>query len=351
MGDILASQSFLQFISRLESAQVSKVIMMNDTNILLRLHKESSVGFYAIKAVLSALIISFALVSVIGNLLVSAMFARTQSLRTSTNYFITSMAVSDLLYGTTLCGLFSSSRLSVFDHHISSIGCKTGYYVLVVSYSVSIVSLVLITVDKFIAVVFPMKVTFITGNIRAFLISTSWMIPAAFCFPFLYFSRVAHESEKPFLCVIGINENFLTFYTIFAFVFLYILPFLLIITLNIRILKSLRRSNGVVFPSNAGSSNARTRIEQNQRITKILVSISVFFFFCWTAHYICIIILKNFPTLLEGGRKEILFIFLYYLLPLISTAFNPTILFVFSTNYRRELKDFLGGIIFMCKSF
>ena len=322
--------------------------MMNDTtnSILLRLQKESSVGFNAFKAVLFALTISFAVVSVTGNLLVSAMFARTQRLRTSTNYFITSMAVSDLLYGTTLCGQFSSGRLSVFGLHISSIGCKAGDYVLAVSYSVSIISLVLVTVDKFVAVVFPMKAISITGKTRAFLIATSWIIPAAFCFPLLYSSRVAHESEKPFLCVIA----GITLYIIFSVVFLYVLPFLLIITLSIRILKSLRRSNGVVFPTNAGSRNARSRIEQNQRITKILVSISVFFFFCWTAHYICIIILKYFPTFLEDGKKEILFILLYYFLPLISTAFNPTILFVFSTNYRRELKDSLGVILFMCKS-
>ena len=298
--------------------------------------EENASGSYAFKAALSGLIIVFSLVSVIGNILVVVMFVRTQNLRTSTNYFVTSMAISDLLYGSTLCALFSSGRLSVFGLQVTSIGCKIGNYIVIFSYSVSIISLVLMTIDKFIATVLPIKATMISGTTRASLIITSWVIPIGFSFPFFYFTRVANDYEKPYLCVIGISKEFVDIYNAVGFVLLYILPFLLIIFLNIRILKSLRQSNKV-FPSNC-SGFSRIRNRQNQRLTKILVSIIAFFFFCWTAYYICVITLKYFPTALEANKKEIFFILLYYFLPLISTAFNPSILFLLSTNYRRELR-------------
>lgn len=297
---------------------------------------ENTKASYAFKATLSGLVIVFSLVSVIGNILVAVMFVRTQSLRTSTNYFVTSMAISDLLYGITLCTLFFSGRLSVFGLQVTSIGCKIGNCVIVFSYSVSIISLVFITIDKFIATVLPIKATMISGTTRTSLIIASWILPMGFSFPFLYFTRVAKDDEKPYLCVIGISKEFIDIYNAVGFVLLYLLPFLLVIFLNFRILKSLRRSNKV-FPSH-GSRFIRIRNRQNQRLTKILVSIIVFIFFCWTAYYICVITLKYFPTALEASEKEIFFILSYYFLPLISTAFNPSILFLLSTNYRRELR-------------
>ena len=329
--------------------QIQRCLIMNHTSLSAGLQEENTQAPYAFKVVLSAAIFVFALVSFVGNILVSALFAKTLSLRNSTkNYYITSMAVSDLLYGVNLCGLFFSGRLSLFEARLSSLGCKLGNFFWVVSYSVSISSLVLISVDRFVATVFPFKVTMITGRMRAVFISLSWILPAGILSPFLYYSRVADEPVGPFLCAIDIGKGVIIVYNAVAFTLLYFLPFAVMIILNVLIVRSLRRTNRV--HQGNGHSNIRKRLKQNQRITKVLISIISFFFFCWTAYYICIVLLRFFPTLLTGSEREMVFILLYYFLPLVSTAFNPSILFTFNTNYRQALKEFVRLVLVKCRS-
>ena len=81
-----------------------------------------------------------ALVSVIGNILAITTFLKRKRLWTSTNYYITSMAVSDLLYVVTDGALYASSKHSVFGNSSSSFGCKLGKYCSIILYFVSIVS-------------------------------------------------------------------------------------------------------------------------------------------------------------------------------------------------------------------
>ena len=86
------------------------------------------------------------------------------------------------------------------------------------------------------------------------------------------------------------------------------------------------------------------RRQQNQRILKIMMSIVLSFFICWTP--ICIyLFLKNIsPALFPNDRFLLLVGFSFYVFPSLSTAVNPVILFVFSTNYNQALKSLCNCI-------
>ena len=159
-------------------------------------------------------------VSVIGNSLVIFSFLITQNLRKAINYYITSMAVSDLLYVATTWPLYARSRLYVLGGSVSSFQCKLGMYLRDVSYVVSIESLVLISVDRFIATVFPMKATMITGRIRAVFISLTWLVPVGSMAPYLYFTRRAQETDGvPYICTTK-APSFFVCWTLYMFLFL-----------------------------------------------------------------------------------------------------------------------------------
>ena len=301
---------------------------------------------YVFRAVFFVAITFFALVSVIGNVLEIITFLTTKHLRTSTNYYITSMAVSDLLYVVTNWRLYSNSRHTVFQHSVSSFICQLGMYLSFVSYSVSISSLVLISVDRFVAIVFPLKVTMITGRIRAICILLTWIIPLGIFFPYFQFSRIAGREEGLFLCATDLNSSAsMIYYTLFS-LFYYCLPLIVITILHSRIVKSLRRPNPVI---QGNSRNNTTRRKQNQRIMKIVISINVVFFICWTVIYIIMFILK-----FSGDWKAYMLIFYFFacycILSFVSTAGNPVILFTFSTNYRQALKNCLSAAFVNCRS-
>ena len=187
----------------------------------------------------------------------------------------------------------------------------------------------------------------ISGRIHAVFVSLTWILPAGILSPFLYFFRTADEPERPFLCAIDIGKDVIIVYNSLAFALLYFAPFSVMITLNVLIVRTLRRANHL--HQGKGHCNNRKRLKQNQRITKILLSIISFFFFCWTAYYVCVVLLRFFPTMLKGGEKEMVFILMYYLLPLVSTSFNPSILFTFNTNYRQALKKCVRLVLVKCR--
>ena len=322
---------------------------MNNSTISLRHDEDISIPVPdTFKALASVAISVVALSSILGNMLVITTFVKTEKLQTSTNYYITSMAVSDLIWVATNWPIYLSSRLAVFGKTaLPDFACKLGNYLTFVSLTVSVFSLVLITVDRFIVSVFPLKVTMISGRIRVALISVAWIMPMGFLAPFLHFSRIAEGSDEPYLCATDMNSALRAQYIFVGFVLVYIAPLIIIVILNVRIVKSLRKTNPVI----QGNHHIITRRnEQNHRLMKILNFITVLFFVSWTPYYVFLFVsdfLLKFP---ERGLQEMLFVVCQFFLPFVCTAANPVILFTLSTNYRQALKNCLRYTFGKCFS-
>ena len=319
---------------------------MNTSNVSFDHKEESLLVPYPFKVVFSVASSVVMLVSVIGNILVIMTFLKTPNLRTSTNNYITSMALSDILFVACDLVLYASSRLYVLGGSLSSFQCKFGRYMANVSYSVSIESLVLITVDRFIATVFPIKVSIITKKIRMAGILLSWIIPMGILAPFLHFTNKALDTDGPFICTMG-SKMLNVLYTVMGFVLLYIIPLAIIIILNTQIMKSLKRTSPVIEENSRRNSR---RHQQNQRIMIVLITINVTFFTCWTLYYLSIIFLVFFENVLKRDSQEMLVIVCLYFPSLVSTAVNPVILFTAGTNYRQALKNCFRLAVVKCGS-
>lgn len=194
---------------------------------------------FILKAVLYIVLSIVAFLSVIGNTLQIIAFLRSQNLRTSTNYYITSMAFSDVIFVLSVWMLHSMSRLSVLENIVAPAVCRLCSYFWYPSFSVSVLSLVLISVDRFVATVFPMKISMMTGRIRAIFILLTWIFPMAFYIPVLYDVRLAKEAERPWICFWGeLNALLLFTYSMVEVVLLYLVPLIIVTILNVWIVKS-----------------------------------------------------------------------------------------------------------------
>ena len=144
-------------------------------------HREEGLQLHFTLKILLYMVVSLvSVLSVIANVLEIKFFLRTQNLRSSTNYYITNMAFSDLIFVLSLWVIYSMSGLAVFKNVLTPIICKISTYLWHLSFSVSVFSLVLISVDRFLATLFPMKVSMMTGKIRLFFIVLTWAFPMAF---------------------------------------------------------------------------------------------------------------------------------------------------------------------------
>ena len=288
----------------------------------------------------------------VGNALVALTFLKTRNLRTSTNYYIVNMALSDFLYPFLNWPLYTSEGMLTSNILISepwaTLACKLGMYFRVVSQVVSVLSLVLIGVDRFIAIVYPMKGVMLNVKIRVALLCASWLIPLSCGLPYAMFSGIIKVENQTF-CRFMMSDRSLTVFNGLGFVVMYLVPLITVTVLYSIIMKTLKeRPPPGNLLKTRGTVDDKRR-QQNKRILKILLSIVSLFVICWTPLCAYLFLKKFYPAVFPTDRCLLLVGFTFYIFPSLSTAVNPLILFVFSTNYNQALKSLLSPMFSSCK--
>ena len=323
-----------------------------DNSTLHLLNSSSSGCPWMASAFFTSILVLITAVTFIGNMLIVTVFFKTPSLRTSTNYYIVSMAVSDFIGPFFIWPLYVSegmlTRTVFIDGSSALAACKLGMYFRAVSQTVSVLSLVLITVDRFVAIVFPFKFAVMNGKIRVSLLVVSWLVPLLGALPYLIFSEITTVVENRKVCrfmvsdeaKIGIHANGIALFYILPLITFVVLYSLIMIKLK----QSTKNSNIQTSPQDIVE-----RSQQNRKILKILITIVIAFFLCWTPLSTYFFLRIFGPDLFEQDTCLLITGFTFYVFPSLSTAVNPLILFLFSTNYKQALRSLSSQVSFLCK--
>lgn len=306
---------------------------MNNSNV-------SSYGQQCSHVISTLFIVLMSVISiaaVVGNFLVTAAFCKSPSLRTSTNYYIVNMAVSDLLCSCFNWPLYTAegllTRKQFITEPLAAVVCKLGMYFRGVSQVVSVLSLVLIAVDRYFAIVFPLKATFLSvKQARITLLLLTWIIPLATGIPYIAYTGAVEVDGYTF-CRTTWSKLVNSIFNLAGFVLFYCTPLILLIILYTRIVKTLKMEKTMLDQIN------KKRQSQCQKITRIRMLMVVAFFVCWTP--LCVYLsLKLFqPNMFLQDSCHTMTALFFYVFPSLSTAINPIILFSFSTNYRQALNN------------
>ena len=308
---------------------------------------------YAVSVFFTTVLAMISLAAVIGNLLVFVAVYKTSILRTSTNYYYVNMAVSDFVSSITTWPLYLTdeiitSRGSLIQGSLATAGCKVGVYVRTLSTSVSILSLVLIAVDRFIATVFPFKASLLTRKKRVSLLFATWSISMGYCFPMLYFSKVENIGKDTFCRFAWNDTSALIIYYVTGISMINIAPLIVIVVLYSRIMRVLRRNPE--YGTESTNSELR-RLKQGQNIMRIFKSIVIAYFVCFFLFCVYLILKITFPVLFVKDKCKWILGFSYFVFPSLSTAINPVILFSFSSNFRQALQTLCPFSFEKCWSF
>ena len=282
----------------------------------------------------------------IGNLLVFITVYKNPNLRTSTNFYYVNMAVSDFLASLTAWPLYLTNEIitskgSLIQGPLATTGCKVRVYVRTVSSTVSILSLVLIAVDRFIATVYPLKATLLSSKIRISLMFAVWLIAMGFCVPMSYFFKVEDVGEETF-CRFAWDDTLAIAIYHSVGLMLTIAPLITIVILYSRIMRAIRQRPNP--ECSAGSSTAeQKRRKQSQNIMRIFKSIVVAYCVCLVLFMVYVILKMTFPELFTKDKCKWILGFSYFVFPSLSTAINPVILFSFSSNFRLTLEAFCSS--------
>ena len=293
-------------------------------------------------------------VSLAGNSFVGIIVYKMETMKKTINFFIVNMAMSDLLFSVfafpwALTEYNAGSWLisGTLGHTL----CKIISFATVVSIAVSIQSLVLIAVDRFGAVVFPLRSPLIGPKLCPFLILATWIFAITTQFPYYSVYKFVEYPEK-MACEVRWKEVFdessyyilQNYIIVLSIIELYI-PFALMTILYSIILYKLRiqRVPGV---QSVNSENLRAKRQRN--VLKMAITIVSVFAICWlpisVLTFLSTFVWHN-TTLPSCGTVR------YWLVAQIvahaNCAMNPCICFFFSRNYRQGLRSLLDTTFFL----
>ena len=256
---------------------------------------------------------------------------------------IANMAMSDLLFPIFLFPL----RLAEF--HVGSwiIGgalgqalCKLHIFLANVSGVVSTQSLVLIAVDRFRAVVVPLRSPLITRKLCQFFIIATWIVAMAVHSPYLVAWKLV-KYPKRLMCEGLWQEAFggsiyPYYYLLAGVIVFYYIPFVLLVILYSIILIKLKKQ---VHPGEQSANAEEQRTRRNRNVLKMAIAIVVVFFICWIPYL-------SIRTILDFSAPEspifsscsfypyaLVTLFMAYA----NCAINPIICLTLSSNYRQAL--------------
>lgn len=219
-------------------------------------------------------------VSLTENSLITIIVYKTKPMRKTINYLIVNMAVSDLLFPVFILPLHLIELyggLGVFIGHLAQVFCKVLMFLHYFSCCVSMESLVLITVDRFVAVVLPLRVPLVSSKLSPFGILSTWLVSAALCCPVL-FAYNPVEYPRKMKCEWRWEETFVTYYSIVIPIAVCAICFPLIIILYSIIVFKLKSQK---IPGEQSVSAEEKRVKMHGNVFKMVGAIVIGFVLCW----------------------------------------------------------------------
>ena len=299
-----------------------------------------------VNAILMPLYFISLLVALIGNVVIIVVFYKYKPIRKSINYFVLNMAISDLFTPLTIMPFIIASTLSngpgflnQLPSPLAGVVCKFCYFLADTSLVVSIMSLLMISLDRLIAVVFPLQIKLISRKVRFICILVSWVVALSVHVPYLFIFTFKEGD-----CDNSWNYETNKRYVVATFTTFFLVPvcFLIIIYGVIAVtLKRRQRERKEMLQSKRSGDHS-----SNRRVIGLLVAILAAFvisigpLFVWQCIRIFIFHGKRPP---EVEKYPAVLFIIGSLLVHSWGAVNPCMCFAFSGNFQTGLKHVFFG--------
>ncbi|XP_078342250.1 QRFP-like peptide receptor [Oculina patagonica] len=282
-------------------------------------------------------------VSMAGNIFIGIIVYKTKAMRKPINFLIANMAMSDLLFP---IFMFPERLAEIYvgswriSGPLGQALCKLVSALHNVSFTVSILSLVLIAVDRFGAVVFPLRSPLISSKLCPFFILATWIVAMAINSSYLFTYKLV-EYPEGLRCVLQWNEVFgdswsFENYFLTAFVAFIVIPLVLIAVLYTTIYLKLKSQT---IPGEQSTNARQQRVKRERNVLKMAIAIVLGFAVCWLPNCIWWILVLFVSDSWSCGFQY--FRSVADFLANANCAINPCICFLFSENYRQSLRTLL----------
>ena len=181
-----------------------------------------------------------------GNSMVIFVVTFSRRLRSITNFFLANLAVADFCVGV-FCVYQTLTNYLMNSWPLGDILCKVYMFVHALSYTASVLILMVVCIERYLAIVYPIKCrSVLTRSRLQLVIGIVWIVAAVYALPrFFYVETMENRlitGDVDVICIANIQKHNKTLLDAVNLVFLYLLPLLLMSCLYSRIAVGLRRS-------------------------------------------------------------------------------------------------------------
>ena len=295
----------------------------------------------ALIVVESCIFLCLNLAALVGNTLVCVVLYRNTFLRTVTNNFILSLAVTDLVMAVLVMPLVVCSSLA--NKWIGgTFGLQMYGYGVQILAGTSLLTVMLLAVNRYFRVVRPaLYRTIYSKKSSRVMAVTAWIVSVVILgVGFLAFGvnfPINHTNPTIILPVFPSTSAF-TFY-VFAHSLLIGVAGITIVTCYVKIYQTIRHHNTAVAPSSQHGRSCSYGVEE-AKITRILTAVLVGFCLCWLSTFVS----DTFASLKLIGENTLTYYNFYYTFPIfVGSVINPLIYTTMNRPFRREFLKILRG--------
>ncbi|XP_047538716.1 neuropeptides capa receptor-like [Vanessa atalanta] len=296
------------------------------------------------------------LTGVIGNVAVCVVIVRHPAMHTDTNYYLFSLALSDLLL--LLFGL--PNDLSVYWHQypysLGVVFCKLRALISEAASYVSVLTIVAFTLERYLAICHPLHIYAVAGLRRALrIVLALWAISLLAASPFAHYTTVNYHDYPPLSGNASLESAFCAMLELpswyiceLSSFFFFILPGLIILCLYVRMGLRIRSTHshspgspGTLNGVNGSVHGEARQAQSRKNIIRMLAAVVIAFFVCWAPfHFQRLFFIYGTGIHHYHTINEYLFLaagVFYY----ISATVNPILYNIMSHRYRIAFKETL----------
>ncbi|ESO03290.1 hypothetical protein HELRODRAFT_173575 [Helobdella robusta] len=282
--------------------------------------------------------ITFGLITclgLVGNGLVIYVIVTKERMRTVINLLLLNLAVADLSFVFVIPP--STAYIFAFETwHFGTVACKLMHYLVNVTAYVTVYTLVLVTVVRYLTIVHNLKTSrFRTRPIIVCLICAIWVIAClANSFIFVAYGTFSDlKTPEMISCDLYDGNNGKPMYALF-FLLAYLLPLIIIAFLSIGIARQMARNR----PTTHAAALRKMRSARRKRqIGRLLIFVVVLFAAFWLPIHIHLLV-AYFGKISTSDFYRVL-TFLWYCLAYANSCVNPIIYNCASKDFRIAFKE------------
>ncbi|XP_014211867.1 tachykinin-like peptides receptor 99D [Copidosoma floridanum] len=289
------------------------------------------------------------IVSTGGNLIVIWIVLTHKRMRTVTNYFLVNLSVADTMVST-LNVIFNYVYMLNSHWPFGNVYCKVSQYIAVISISASVFTLMAISIDRYVAIVNPLKPR-MGKRMTLCVVIAIWVVSALISLPMLFFYETATQNftngEIRIVCYQAwpdqnpedghsVEEYW---YNVVFMILTYFMPITAMSWTYFRIARELWGSQSIGEATQRQQENIRNK----RRVVKMMIVVVLIFTVCWLPFHAYFIVTSILPEVTDKAYIQEVYLGIYWL-AMSNSMYNPIIYCWMNSRFRQGFAQFFSWL-------